>query len=855
MERTEKIQLISLAGIFLLLALGISAAGMIYYNNEATSQKNRALANMAAIVALKTGEIKLWRYERMSDARVLRENPFVVEWLRSLDSGRSNAQDEKELKKFLDVIASNYRYGNWILYSPQDEPLMHSAAADLDIHHERYWKDVHQEKTPFMTDLHLEEHGLINMDLVIPYAIDKSVFTVVFEINPKDFLYPFIQSWPAASKSGETLLVERSGDEILFLNDLRNKKDTALKLRTPLLEDLPAVKAVNRISTTMEGRDYRGIPVLAATGYIEGTPWGLVSKVDVEEVLRPLKNRLAFVILSSILLIIASGISILFLWQRQKNAIRLAGALKYKEIAAELAATRDRLLEAQQISHLGNWSLDIKNGDLEWSDEIYRIFGFEPQQFEATYRAFMECIHPDDRQKVTHALDRSVAGDVAYDIDHRIVLPDGEVRIVHELGKVFRDESGEALRMLGIVLDITDQTHTKKAIVEAKEAAEQASRAKSEFLANMSHEIRTPMTSIIGMAELLSETGLDEEQNEYIERLRNSGDALIGIINDILDISKIEAGQVELEEIEFNLVAEIDRILSVFRSKMEKKGIALNCTLSPTLPKTFIGDPARLRQVLINIIGNAVKFTDSGEIAIEADCAGCDDGEEVCRLQLSIRDTGIGIEPEKLESIFSEFVQADASTTRLYGGTGLGLAISKKLVQLMGGEIAVKSTTGQGSTFFVTFDMKRGAGEGTEEAVSDVVPVEKYPEGAEGGRILLAEDAEDNRLLVKAFLKGTPHTLDMAEDGEKAFERFTAGEYDLVLMDMQMPVMDGYEATRIIRKWEEEKGLEKTPIVAFTAHALTEEVARCMKMGCTAHIAKPVRKKNLLAAISEHLSK
>jgi len=307
-----------------------------------------------------------------------------------------------------------------------------------------------------------------------------------------------------------------------------------------------------------------------------------------------------------------------------------------------------------------------------------------------------------------------------------------------------------------------------------------------------------------------------------------------------------------LEEIEFDLEKEIDKVISIFQNKADKKNIKISSYIAPTLPSSYISDPVRLRQVLVNILGNAVKFTDSGKISIEAGFNGSEKRKGICNLHLLIRDTGIGIEQEQLDHIFNEFAQSDASTTRLYGGTGLGLTISKKLVQLMGGDIRVESEPGKGSTFHITFDMKEGNYDyNNDEARPDEKGI-SMGASIKGLHILLAEDSEDNRLLVKTFLKKTPHHLDMAENGEVAFEKFTAGNYDLVLMDMQMPVMDGYEATRIIRKWEEEQHLDQTVIVAFTAHALKEEVEQCIKAGCNSHISKPIKKKKLMDVLSEY---
>jgi signal transduction histidine kinase/HAMP domain-containing protein/DNA-binding response OmpR family regulator len=388
---------------------------------------------------------------------------------------------------------------------------------------------------------------------------------------------------------------------------------------------------------------------------------------------------------------------------------------------------------------------------------------------------------------------------------------------------------------------------TNVELESAKAAAESASQTKSDFLASMSHEIRTPMNAIIGIADLLAKTPLSPKQNEYVQIFRRSGDNLLNLINDILDLSKVETSQLELERTGFSLNDLLEKVREMVAVRAHEKGLALVCEIAPKVPSDLVGDPTRLRQVLLNLLGNAIKFTESGEVALRVTPDA--DSSVPGALRFTISDTGIGISGEKLGAVFERFTQADSSTTRRYGGSGLGLTISKRLVELMGGRIWVESGVGKGSVFSFAVPLEIWAGATRQAAVS----VGPGPEPALPAlHILLVEDSPDNRTITVAYLQDTPYRVEIAENGAAAYVKFTAEHYDLVLMDRQMPVMDGLTATRAIRKWEQANHRPPTPIIALTASALKGDQEKCVAAGCTAYLAKPIKQEVLLQAIKEH---
>ena len=662
-------------------------------------------------------------------------------------------------------------------------------------------------------------------------------------------------------------------------------------------------------------------------------------------------------------------------------ARKLAQSARACRVEDELRRQSWRLSLATEAAGIGVWEYDVRSGRLTWDTQMHTVFDIPPDRFGGRFEDFAKAVHPDDAERVAREFGAALAHDDQFELEFRIRRGDGSTRHLYGAGRVQRDLAGAPELVVGVNFDVTARREAEEAMRAARDLAEAANVAKSDFIANMSHELRTPMNGIIGMTELALETELSDAQRAYLRVVRSSADGLLAILNDILDFSKIDAGELQLEAIPFSLGVTVAETLKAMSVRAERKHLELVLDLPDDLPALSVGDPGRLRQVLVNLCDNAIKFTHRGEVIVRVQSTPVDANTDA--IALTVRDTGIGIERAQQERVFEAFQQVDASVTREYGGTGLGLSITRQLITRMGGSIALESAPGEGTTFTVHLVLPRAP-----ETIASVPPlrrfeghvalvVDDHPLGREtvgrllahwgfavhyaadgeqalalardpglaldlfvvdgvmprldgfgfaealrdhdptamrrvvllssGGRkgdaarcralgirgfltkpatpaelrelvtrvlgdvrtpafgsalitrhsmqeqprplhVLLVEDNPVNQAVVKGMLASLGHDVTIAGDGEAALAATREGTFDLILMDLQMPRLDGMEATRRLRA--RDAGRPRVPVIALTANAMASAREECLAAGMDDHLAKPVRLAQLRAALA-----
>jgi PAS domain S-box-containing protein len=511
-------------------------------------------------------------------------------------------------------------------------------------------------------------------------------------------------------------------------------------------------------------------------------------------------------------------------------------ALLYRsERARRLAEAR--LLRTIRATGCAPWERDTRTGEYWLAPEWLELLGYAPGELKANAESLGAIMHPDDRVNQRAAVKRCVEQGQPYDVEFRARTRGGEYPWLHSRGIPEFDASGRVIRIAGALENVTERHRAREALIEAQRLAAEANRARGEFLAEMSHEIRTPMNGVLGMAELLLGTRLDPEQRDCAQTIKSSASALLLLINDVLDLSKIDAGKLELLAKPTDLrevVADVARLLA---TQALAKGLDLTTHIDPTLPAQILGDALRIRQIFINLTGNAIKFTERGEVAIRIECTASAANQVSVRAE--VRDSGPGMSPAQQEKLFQPYSQLESAGARKETGTGLGLAIVRRLATLMGGEAGVVSREGAGSTFWftATFAAVDDAAMADTPASGPARPVSHSAE-LRARRVLVADDNEVNLKVARMMLVRLGLDVEVANDGAQAVAAWKRGGFDLILMDCQMPELDGFDATRAIRS--QETAGTRIPIVALTANAMKGDEARCLEAGMDGYLTKPV---------------
>lgn len=513
----------------------------------------------------------------------------------------------------------------------------------------------------------------------------------------------------------------------------------------------------------------------------------------------------------------------------------------------ELADARDRadmmtsrFELAMQAAHAGVYEIDLRTGERWGSEQFKALVGPEAlaRQTGDPFGIYAD----EELPRLREGWFKCLESEAVQVTETRLFRSHGEGRWVRVFMQVQRGPGNEPIRAVGLMIDIHDQKRQELALVEAKSQAEAATVAKSNFLASMSHEIRTPLNGILGMAQVLQGDELTDAQRNRVNVISESGQTLMALLNDVLDISKIEAGKLELTCVDGDIGRTIERVRQLFLSRAEERGLKLTLDIAPSVPAVLSYDPVRIRQCVANLLSNAIKFTEYGSISIRVSAEVREDGD--WDTSISVTDTGIGMNEETVARLFGAFTQGDASITRRFGGTGLGLAITRQLARLMGGEIAVDSASGEGSTFRLTFRAAVGVAPVDQEANAPVQAAEAArPSSALGARVLLVDDNPVNRQVVKLFTTQLAPKIVEATNGEEALARLNEQAFDLVLLDVHMPVMDGKETIKRIRSSDEP--WKDIPVIALTADAMSGDRERYLGMGMSDYVSKPIDAREL----------
>ena len=823
--------------VLLLLAISlligaIGAIGYRYLSEEIRRENDRTLA---VIAEQKRQQIEALLTEAQIDTNLTFYGHSQIEILFSQwqNGGRKDDVSLKRMEQLMAQMAMARGWSGLTIVDAEARRAFAIGEADIQAHRDLIQDILHRPRTELI-DLYINAKGEAQYGILAPIGSPDMVPLGVAYVtwSADKALTPLVRTWPVPTQTAETYLVRRDGEGVRFLTPLRFRLDPALSLTLPLSRpEVPAARAARGERGIIEGgRDYRNIPVLAYASAVAGTPWLMIAEIDESEAYARIQTMAWTTTLAvgfGLLLVYYAGY---LLWRRDQQRQELS-SLKTQQIAE----SRFRVIFEQ--APMGVALVDANTGQiLEANLRLSEIVGHRPEQVIGA-NPQLSFTHPDDRQESHDQIKRLKNGEISgYRLNKRYLLPDSSIVWASVTCAPVQVDTDGTQRYLYIVEDISERKRYEQELRQAHDAAEAANAAKSEFLAHMSHEIRTPMNAVLGLAQVLEREPLAGKQREMVERIRTAGQSLLAILDDVLDLSKIEAGQLRIEPRPFDLRILLANLDSLMGQLAGTKGLSFRIVPPATHLGSLFGDGLRLEQVLFNLTGNAIKFTERGEVSVLVKIH--DISETAVILHFEVRDSGIGITPEALVQLFTPFTQADSGISRRFGGTGLGLSICKRLVELMDGKIGVESQIGLGSTFWFELPFQKTKDVDKDALATQSVKIFSGPRLI-GAHFLVVDDSAMNRDLMERALKLEGATSTLAADGQQAVQliKTRSEAFDAVLMDVQMPVMDGLTAVRLIRG---ELGLTDLPIIAFTAGVRDEQQAAARAAGVNDVLAKPM---------------
>jgi PAS domain S-box-containing protein len=826
-----------IVAIFVAFFVVAVVAGGLLVRRQTRVLRERAFGFVSSVAIYRSGLLERWLDERRGDALVASRDPVLA---RGFDGGAATSAATRRLS----LIARAYGYSSLVALDRDGRPrFSHGDAPEL------LAPDVVARARRAMEATAIDVVGLrptrgpaprLAFDLIAP-VIDEEAApgrvagALLLRVDPERVLVDVLAIAPASSPSGELSLVVGHGRDAVFAYPRRHGTARPMVTAEPPADPrAPEAIAASGATDFSGARDEAGEPLIAFAAPLPGFDATTVGHIQTAELVGEGARALWLTI--SLLGGAFLGVALLARWGWARRA------------RAALRASEEKFRIIFETMQEGYILSAIEGAILLVNPAAVRMLGY-PDEKALLGKSMPDDVFTDPEERRL-LRERVLKDGVVQGYKATFKRADGSPVIVEGNVRLIRGEDGQPLGLEGIIRDMSAHYQIRADLIAAREAAETTAQAKSQFLANMSHEIRTPLNAIVGLGHLLLRGDLPARERTYVNQIQASARILLGTVEDVLDFSKIEAGRLELERVPFSLDEVVGNVVSVLGVQAQAKGVALSTSLGGDVPRALVGDPLRLGQVLMNLVGNALKFTRAGEVVVEV--AVVERGADDAALRFAVRDTGIGVTAEQLDRIFEPFTQADGSTTRQYGGTGLGLTICRQIVEAMGGKLEASSSPGVGSTFY--FAVRLPVRDAAAPRAAETAPGERFAalEVLRGARVLVAEDNAINQEVARELLEGAGLHVTIAVDGRDAVEKVLADpKLELVLMDLQMPRLDGLAATRELRARPE---LAHLPIVAMTAHALVAERERCLAAGMDDYVSKPFEPADLFSLIARRLA-